>query len=314
MNLAPIVLFVYNRPWHSQKTIQALIQNKLSSESELYIYADAPKNEGDSFFVQQVRDYIDNITGFKKVTVIKRTKNLGLANSVIDGVTTILNNYGKIIVVEDDLVTSPYFLDYMNNALDVYQNQNKVMHISGYMFPVSNAEKLPTTFFYRATTCWGWATWKRAWDNFEQSSIRLLEDIHSQKLENKFDIQGTYEYSSMLKSQSEGDIDSWAVRWYASVFLKNGLCLHPATSLVHNIGFDGSGVHCGPNLSFAVDTLNTNYIEIDESQEITESVEGFLAIEEFNRQLTPPLYIRAFYKLVRIVRKLSERIFYKDNK
>ena len=303
IDLAPIVLFVYKRPWHTIQTIEALMKNKLASESDLFIYSDAPKNEGDYFFVQQVRDYINNVTGFKKVTVIERTKNWGLANSIIDGVTTILNDYGKIIVVEDDLVTSPFFLDYMNNALDVYQDQNKVMHISGYMFPVNNIEKIPATFFYRATTCWGWGTWKRAWDDLEFDSHKLLSKIHHLNLEYEFDVQGTYDYTSMLESQSQGLINSWAIRWYANVFLKNGLCLHPSRSFVHNIGFDGSGSHCDPNCSFAVDISNVKLLDFYRYHDISESPEALYAIKEFNRQLIRPLYIRIYSKLIRVIRK-----------
>ena len=134
---APIVLFVYNRPWHTQQTVEALQKNKLASESELFIYSDDAKNDDARVSVDEVRKYIDNITGFKKITVIKRDKNWGLASSIIDGVTKIVNKYGRIIVLEDDLVTSPYFLKFMNDSLEVYEKRNDVFSVTGFNYPKS---------------------------------------------------------------------------------------------------------------------------------------------------------------------------------
>ena len=304
MNKAPIALFVYNRPWHTQQTIEALQKNELAEKSDLFIFSDAPKKSEAAAAVQEVRNYIKTIGGFKIVNIVERTENLGLANSIIDGVTRLCNKYGRVIVLEDDLVASPYFLGYMNTALDIYESDNSVMHVAGYMFPIRNPEKLPETFFYRASSCWGWATWKRAWNSFESDSTYLLENICARKLGYEFDIHGTGGFTAMLKNQADGLLDSWAIRWYASIFLKNGLCLHPAISLVNNIGHDGSGVHCGSSAAYAADVLNAKPIKIDKLQEIKESPEGLAAIEEFNLSLRQPFYIRVYSGLIRRIRKI----------
>jgi len=242
MNLAPIVIFVYNRLDHTRQTVEALQKNELANESNLFIFSDAPKKLETAVAVCNVRKYLKTITGFRSVSIIERDRNLGLANSVIDGITQLCAEHGRVIVLEDDLVVSPVFLNYMNTALERYFNAPKVMQISGNMFPVSQPERLPETFFCRATTTWGWATWDRAWEKFEPNAQKLVSEIINRKMRKEFDMGG--EHFQMLLNQKNGAIDSWGIRWYASVFLAGGLCLHPSKSLVRNIGHDGSGVHC----------------------------------------------------------------------
>ena len=242
-NLAPIVFFAYNRPIHIQKTIDALAANSLASESELIIFSDAPKNQQALEGVQAVRSLIKKIQGFKSVTIIERNENFGLANSIIDGVSSIVNQYGRAIVLEDDLVTSPFFLTYMNDGLKLYENNERVASIHSYIYPVK--KELPDYFFLRGADCLGWATWKRRWDIFNPDSQFLLYEIKKQKLEKLFNFNNSYDYTGMLKAQSEGKVSSWAIRWYASTFLANKYTLYPGTSFVYHIGFDGSGTNCG---------------------------------------------------------------------
>lgn len=249
MILSPIVLFVYNRPWHTLQTIEALQKNILASESELFIYSDGAKNNQDTDKVAEVREYIQTINGFKKITIIERDKNWGLANSIIDGVTKIINEYGKIIVLEDDLVTSPFFLKFMNEALQMYQNENEVACIHGYVYPIQN---LPETFFIRGADCWGWATWKRGWDIFEMDGQKLLNEVKQRSLQKEIDFNDSYGYTKMLKDQIMGKNNSWAVRWYVSAFLKEMLCLYPDESYVQNIGNDNSGTHCGQTNDYRI--------------------------------------------------------------
>lgn len=255
MTLAPIVLFVYNRPWHTQQTIEALKNNELASESELFIYADAAKNKEAAAKVDEVLEYIKTIDGFKKVIIIKRDENFGLADSIIDGVTTIINQYGRIIVMEDDLVTSPYFLKFMNKALLAYQHEEKVASIHGYVYPIEN---LPETFFIRGADCWGWATWQRAWNLFEPDGKKLLNELEKKKLEKKANFNNTYNFTQMLADQIDGKNNSWAVRWYMSIFLKDMLTLYPGVAYVQNIGTDNSGTHCEITDIFHV-KLSKNY-------------------------------------------------------
>ena len=238
---APIILFVYNRPQHTFKTIEALKQNYLAEESDIYIFSDGYKNEIDKRKVEEVRSIIKNITGFKKITVVEREKNIGLANSVISGVTEIVNKLGKVIVLEDDLITSPYFLQYMNEALEIYENEEKVISIHGYIYPIK--KELPETFFIKGADCWGWATWKRGWDLFEPDGSKLLKQLEENNLCDDFDLGGSVKNIKMLKKQIAIKNDSWAIRWHASAFIKNKLTLYPGKSLVKNIGADGEGTH-----------------------------------------------------------------------
>ena len=296
---APIVLFVYNRPMHVQQTVEALKQNRLSEQSELFIFSDAPRTEAQEEKVKEVRRYIHQITGFKSVKIVERKTNFGLARSVIEGVSKVIQEYGRVIVLEDDLQVSPYFLDFMNSALDTYESEDKVMHISGYMFPIDDLD-LPETFFLRGASCWGWATWARAWKMFESDSKNLLDAIRAKKLEYEFDMQGTVGYTKMLENQLNGDVDSWAVRWYASVFLNAGNCLHPARSLVNNIGHDGTGVHCGTNTMYEVEISSVR--PIVKKQDIKESFEGLKALKRFYSSFKQPFYIRIYTKLSRLIK------------
>jgi hypothetical protein len=244
MSCAPIALFVYNRPHHTEQVVEALKKNSESEQSDLYIFSDAPKNGTSKDNVKLVREYIRTIQGFKSVSIVEREKNLGLANSIITGVTDIVNKYNKIIVLEDDLVVSPYFLEYMNKSLGKYEVEDKVMQISGYMFPIELKSK-SDAIFLPFTTSWGWATWQRSWDHFDCDMLGYETLKVDRKLRYQFDLDGALNYWEMLEAQHAGKIDSWAIRWYLTVFMLKGLTLHPARSLVRNIGFDGSGTHCG---------------------------------------------------------------------
>lgn len=247
--LAPIVLFTYNRPEHTRLTLEALAKNELASDSDLIIYSDGPKDDAGAGKVQAVRNYLHTVSGFKSITIKEKEKNCGLANSIITGVTEVVNKYGRIIVLEDDMVTSPYFLRYMNDALEIYQNEEKVISIHGYMYPVK--VQLRETFFLRGADCWGWATWKRGWELFEADGKKLQAELKSRKLFFAFNMNGSFPFANMLDGQIKGKNDSWAIRWYASAFLKNKLTLYPGRSLLQNTGNDQSG----SNRSAKMDTM-----------------------------------------------------------
>lgn len=284
MSLAPIVLFVYNRPLHTQKTIEALLTNELASESDLYIYADAAKTGDSTSKVQQVRTYIRSIHGFKSVQLVERESNLGLAESVMRGVSDIVNKYGKVIVLEDDLVTSPYFLTYMNKSLDLYLDDPEVISIHGYTYPIDlNTAK---TFFLKGADCWGWATWKRGWDLFEKDGQKLLDQILNSNLSREFDFNNSYPYTQMLQKQISGKNDSWAIRWYASAFLKNKYTLYPSKSLVINIGLDNSGTHSDTTGNYNDEDLSDEKFARLDKIEISESIEARKSFEKFFRKNT----------------------------
>ncbi len=297
MNKAPIALFVYNRPEHTRKTLEYLKNNYEALGSDLHVFSDGPRTMADRARVSEVRDVVNNIDGFNRITVIEKNGNFGLANSIVTGVTELCDKYGKVIVIEDDLLTSPYFLTYMNDALVEYEQIDRIMHVSGYMFPVDRAMSLPDAFFLRMTSSWGWATWKRAWNNFEPSAERLLQKINAANLKSEFDIMSTFNYTKMLKKQCAGTIDSWAIRWYASVFLENGLGLFPAQPYVKNIGFDDSGVHCGKVSHYDVRLSEKGAIQMP--IELGVCYEANISLQEFYRKNRESFY----QKIIRHCRK-----------
>ena len=298
-NLAPIALFVYNRPEHTRRTLSYLQKNLLADESRLFIFSDAAKTEGDQPKVDEVRRLIKEATGFKSVKIIERKSNLGLAESIISGVTQLVNEYDKVIVFEDDLLSSPYTLQYFNEALTRYKNEDKVMHIGAYLYNIDK-KGLPQTFFFRAATSWGWATWARAWKDFEPDVDILLKQFDQKKI-SQFSIEGTMNFWKQLEGFKAGKNDSWAIRWYASVFLKGGLTLNPTVSLVHNIGNDGSGIHSNKENMYAVQPAQQPVTQFP--SEIKESQAAYQAIKSFLKNRKGTLLQRG----IRFVRQIQLR-------
>ena len=257
-NLAPIVLFTYNRLDHTKQTVEALQANLYAKESVLYIYADAPKTETAAEAVQAVRDYLHTIDGFREVHIILREENWGLARNIMDGVTQIVNRYGKIIVLEDDIVTSKYFLKYMNDALAIYKKSPQVMNISAYICPIAT-EDLPETFFMHFSYCWGWATWKDAWALFEREPEKLIQEFTKDDIY-RFNLEGAVDVWQQVIANEEGQLYTWAVFWYAAIFRNQGLTLTPRASLTLNVGMDGTGEHCGTTNLYD-SAVNTNVIQ-----------------------------------------------------
>jgi len=280
MSLAPIVLFVYNRLAHTQRTVQSLQENFLADQSDLFIYADAARNAQATAQVIAVRDYLRTIDGFKSVTIRLRETNLGVDDNVIDGVTEVINMRGNAIVLEDDLVTSRWFLTYMNDSLNHYQEQDEVASIHGYLLPIVKTDA--NSFFLKGADCWGWGTWKRAWDLFEADGNLLLEQLQAKHLEQAFDFNNSYPYTKALKDQAAGRTKCWDIRWYATAFLANKLTLHPGQSMVKNIGHDNSGTHCGDTQSYDV-VLATEPLSI--KVPVVHNLEAYNAFADFFRTL-----------------------------
>lgn len=254
--LAPIILFVYNRLDHTQGVIETLSKNFLAKESELYVFSDAAKSENGLEKVNAVREYIRDITWhgrFKKVSIIEAENNKGLANSVIGGVTEIIREYGKVIVVEDDLLLSPYFLNYMNDALDYYQDDKKIWSISGYSFPMKSLKKYSHDIFYSYRGCsWGWATWSDRWDTVDWQVSEYNQFINSQEWIERFN-RGGVDLTNMLKMQMERKIDSWAIRWCFAQSNQDMYTVYPRISYLENAGCDGSGMHSGADDEYYTD-------------------------------------------------------------
>lgn len=276
--LAPILLFAYNRPRHLQHTVEALAHNPLAQESELFVFSDGARTEDDHEDVELVRSYIHTIEGFKTVHRIERDRNYGLAANIIDGVTDIVNRYGRVIVLEDDLVTAPGFLQFMNDALDTYADEPRVGHIQAYDF--TQNPRLPETFLIKFTGSWGWATWQRAWQHFNPDGQYLLNELHRRHLTRRFDFNGKYGFTRMLRRQVEGKNNSWAIRWNASLFLQDILSLNVGCSLVQNEGFDGSGTHCGADHLYEA-RLYKERLRVEKISPVTENLEARKIFERY---------------------------------
>lgn len=247
IDYAPIALFVYKRPLHTLRTLEALMANYGAEKSHLYIFSDGSKKDADAETLKnilEVRSVIRQKQWCRSVTFIESDSNKGLSGSIISGTTELVEEFGKVIVVEDDLVTSPYFLSYMNDALDRYAESEKVMQISGYQFPILITRPCDALFL-PLTTSWGWAVWRRSWKYFDPEAKGYEKLVSDAAGKERFNLDGAYDYAQMLAMQMMGKVDSWAIRWYLSVFLHDGLVLYPRTTLVSNIGFDNSGENCG---------------------------------------------------------------------
>jgi glycosyltransferase involved in cell wall biosynthesis len=236
---APIVVFAYNRPDHLTACLESLAANPQARDSTLTIYCDGPKPGEDPTNIQAVREIAFSWEGnipstFAEIRVVEQQVNRGLANSVISGVSETLANHDRVIVVEDDLLVSPDFLSFMNQGLNLYENETDVISIHGFMYAVD--ADLGQSVFLRGADCWGWATWRRGWELFRPDSTELLAELKLRRDRKDFDFNGAFPYTTMLQEQAEGKIDSWAVRWYASAFLADKLTLYPGVSLVVNNG------------------------------------------------------------------------------
>lgn len=300
-DLSPIVLFVYNRPWHTRQTLEFLSKNILADKSKLFIYADGPKKNiaGEHRQkIKEVRAIIREKKWCAEVEIIERTENMGLANSIILGVTEVVNKYGKIIVLEDDLVTSVGFLQFMNDALTMYQHQDNVMHVSGYMFPVKTKTK-SDTFFFNSTSCWGWGTWAGSWSCLNINATDLYHRLIASGRIKEYTLDNTNGLEDNIQQVINGKIDAWAVCWHTSVFLRNGFCLHPCESLVRNIGHDMTGINCKKSWWATIYTeqkiaqsVFVEPIKLVEDKDVREAVKVF-----YMSLSKPPLWVKAKEKM-----------------
>lgn len=301
--LAPVILFTYNRPEHTRRTVEALAENELASETELYIFSDAAKKEEDRKKVEQIREYAETITGFRRVELAAREENYGLARNVIEGVTKIISRFKCAIVLEDDLITNRYFLRFMNDGLNRYRDEKKVTGVTGYSFLDDRAKLDRESYFCGLTgTSWSWATWDDRWALFDKEAAgweRLREDARYRK---RFNYDNTYNFYQILKQQQTDEkTNSWAIRWYYTTFRMDGLILAPLHSLVSNNGWDGTGVHCGDkDAPAALHELRTEHPVTEFPSEIRElpRVRRMLR-KELLRISEPSLLKRAYHAFFR---------------
>ena len=294
MELAPIVLFAYKRPLHLQRVLSSLLKNPEAAQTRLIAFSDGPRKPEDQAAVIAVRELLKSTTGFAALEVHEAPKNKGLAQSVITGVSFVLEKFESCIVVEDDLVVSPVFLKYMNRFLNELRDNEKVISIHAYSYPIAH---LPEMFFLRGADCWGWATWRRGWRLFEKDGQKLLQSLEQKKLLRSFDFDSSYPYVKMLKEQISGGNDSWAIRWYASAFLADKLTLYPGVSLVENIGMDGSGENCGISEQFSA-PLGQGSVSIS-CPPVIENEQARQMFKQYFNNLKPSFHRRLLRALAR---------------
>lgn len=297
--LAPVVLFCYMRPDHLARTVESLLRSPEAAATPLTVYCDAARKSEHQAQVGAVRRYVESITGFASITRVYRSANMGLARSIIAGVSEALRVHDRVIVLEDDLVLSPHFLAYMNSALRCYQDDPQVASIHGYCYPVQQV--LPDTFFLKGADCWGWATWSRAWVHFEPDGRQLLRQLVQRQLTRAFDFDGHYPYTRMLRGQIAGRNDSWAIRWHASCFLREMLTLYPGRSLVENIGNDNSGTHCASTEVYS-GALDPGLVKVERIA-LEPSVAARAAFVDFFRNSREGLFQKVLRRVVRPLRR-----------
>lgn len=301
MKPSPIILFAYKRPHHLRQTVEALQKNFLADKSDLFIFSDGSKDVNDEGKVKLVRQYISGIKGFNKVHIKMQKKHLGLAESVISGVSEIIGKYNKVIVLEDDLVSSPIFLTFMNQSLEFYNDNKKIFSVTGFNYPIkiSKHYNLPVYLSFRCTS-WGWGTWLDRWILVDWKVKDYKHFINSECLQKEFNLGGE-DLTAMLVNQMNGYIDSWAIRWCYAHFKNKAFCLHPAISKIKNIGLDGSGTHHSVSkLNTVVDTSSTEIL-FPENIEIDKEIS-----KNFNNYFRVKRLIRIFNLLKDIVFKFKK--------
>lgn len=286
MTLAPIVLFTYNRPWHTEQTLNALMLNELADKSTLYIYCDGAGQGGtkkDYDKISQVRTLVRKKQWCKNVHFIEHKENQGLANNIVNGVTTILEKYDKVIVLEDDIVTSKYFLSYMNFSLNYYKDEERVFHINAYNNQSNLQFILDDYYFLRFMFCWGWGTWKDRWKKLDKDyTVHYNKLIKNENLKFRFNYGDKMKFEEQLIANINNQKKTWAVLWNCSIFFNDGYCLTPKKSFVLNIGLDGTGENC----------IETNLYDI----EIIEKIKPFKGNIKILEKYKSRLHLKLFFE------------------
>lgn len=298
---APVILFTYNRPEHTRRTVETLAANELAGDTELYVFSDAAKKEADAGKVQKIRDYVTTITGFRSVHLVTRTENYGLARNVIEGVTDIVNRYGKVIVLEDDLVINRFFLRFINDGLVRYEKEPRVTGITGFSHLADSLDYPHESYFHTLTgTSWSWATWKDRWEGFDAVCADWTDMVSDKKLRKAFNYDNTYDFYKIMKmQQTDEKTNSWAIRWYWTNFRRGGYILSPTKSLISNEGLDGSGVHCGDEKELmSGHGLKTAYPITEFPEEICETKEVHRAMKRALIKESQPNLLKRYYHII----------------
>lgn len=237
---APLVVFAYNRPWHLEQTITYLLKNDLASQCEIHIFSDGPRSEKDVEKITELRKYAKSIKGFKNLNVYEREKNMGLAKSIITGVTEIISVYNQVVVMEDDLICSPDFLSFINQGIEAYKDQEHIFSVTGWKPPLDLTDHHQQVYLNYRPSSLGWATWKEKWET-ARWDIPDYESFRKNKEQQKLFQRGGADLPGMLRKQMNGELDSWAIRWAYTLYKQSGFCVYPTRTKIKHIGYDGSG-------------------------------------------------------------------------
>ena len=294
---SPIVIFTYNRLDHLDTLINSLEQNELFKKSKILVFSDGPRKEIDIEKIEKIRIYLKKKLISNNSEIVERPNNFGLSKNVITGINQTFDDYDQAIILEDDLEVSPFFLNYMNDALNLYASSEDVASISGYMYPINSKSFSNDYFFLKLVESWGWGTWKRAWNNFETDSVKLKNEIDERKLVDEFNFSSGISYYKMLNDNINGANDSWAIRWYASTFLKNMNTLFPSKSFVKNIGIDNSGENC--NYTTVYDShINLEYKPLKKIHSMELAADMFL-VKSFFQKIKYKRYIETIINKIK---------------
>lgn len=305
--LAPIALFVYKRPHHAQQTIRHLLDNPEFSESQMFVFCDGARSEKDIPQVEATRAVIRQYH-LPNVVIYEQPHNLGLASSIIDGVSQLCAQFGRVIVIEDDLLVSKGFLGYMNRALEKYQDASNVMQISGHVFPFPKGDNKNDAFFLPVVNTTGWATWQRAWQQFDKNCTGYERLKSDRTLRRQFDLNNSYPYTKMMFNCLAGRQDVWGIKWWWAVFKSKGLCLYPQVSLVDNIGFDNLSTNTKGQDTYYNDpewSVNRQVTKLPDQIEIHPT--NYLTLQKYIKANYGSVSSRAKRQISKIVNQISAK-------
>lgn len=304
MNLAPIILFTYNRLEHTKKVLESLMQNKLAKDSELYIFCDGMKDNATNQEISKsqklqrfLKDFKAQSNDFKNISLTIQDKNIGLADSIINGISKVIKLHKKAIILEDDIIVSKVFLDYMNESLNKYEKQRKVWSINAWSYPIDSSD-LDDCYFWRIPHCWGWGTWEDRWNLYARDIKWVVKNFNKSDIK-AINLEGYANYFNDFLLNKNGKIKTWAIFNYLICYKSNALNLAPNISYIKQIGFDGSGVHCGNEDIYNAKAINEKF-PISFPLEIEENKIALSRIQEFHKNLKKPLISRIKNKILKL--------------
>ena len=289
-----IAIFAFRRPDHLRQVLYSLTSQSTPCAFPIFLFLDGPRSAADRGAVEACRAVATEMGKLLPIVIVASEVNRGLYSSLTDGISVVLADHEQVIVLEDDIVVSPYFLDYMCDSLRCYAENPRVASIHGYLPPISRP--LPETFFLRGADCWGWATWRDRWSLYRHDAAAMAAELRSRGLARAFDLGGRVPNLRLLEDRAAGRSSSWAICWHASCFLADRFTLHPGRSLVRNIGLDHSGEHCAPSTSLEAVLTDTPLPVFRQKVEENPAI-----VAAFARQIAPaPLPLRVLKRLRRI--------------